>query len=1402
MADNTFNLDLQRPGFGELDGTWGTGALNSNFTTLDGLFGATSGHRHTGQAGDGPKIEHGSLLSIGTMTHAQIEAAILALEQRVDEDSRVGRVRELDSSGQVQIEVTEVSSIDFVGCTVEQTAQGVAKVTPNLPSNSAYEITAPVNHFDAFVGPPGMPLGLQSWEAVTLPNQGTFNIQGTGNGLEARPEFTNFQSTSVPGNAYSDGKVAYQLSGVVPHSEVQRVCAVVERAEFEGPAGAGVSEQIQLRLSILSSGDGASPKGLFLVINRTGSAVDARFVVTGPNNTITAPIIDGTSSTGATWTGKTADFLLGQHEMSLSKDSVTGRYWLHYYYNKGLVYRYEEPVGGNNFFDEVRDVIFELEADPNLPDFGHFRMGCLFRDVVFASDPNTAVPRPLFMHIDSFMASSVGDRLNPKFIGSGYGGEIGAPPSGDEVCPNTDPNPYEGLTVGDTFTPFGGGNELKVIGLLTNPDGFVAEDQGTFELFVFYCEGAGGGNPGTGTGSGEEGGTANVNNNGNDVQVGPDGQYAITTFTADVDVPTGWVNGNVDPADVIAAGDPLPTDFISGQAVMVNEGSGEAPPLGGPPKFNFTTGTRLPLGTNVTAEVNVSYDTDDRLTATFTDLITIEPVLPSNTSTKAWVYKNNTWSEITETNKARRGDGLALTFSAKNVPMPGFWEPNVGFGKDYRINNNDRCELLLSSSMFEGDAAYFTSFERGGPAQTVSGDMPTSPVAQNLASDARPSGTPTVGTGQLTDHETVLVVGRIDRCAFNPFTDIRFSDYTGANQLTTLFDATMGEDVVAQVAAQGTLLENSTAVTVDVLITYPDPGVGGTTSSTNFNFSVGEVDSNVVLTSESYAAVQDGGPGDTWTVMATLTFNTGAAETFTLIYNDGCALGETSVNVDSAPADPDPPTPNSTISESSLYQCEPRDLTVTFPAANITAGDQVYIRGVAGTCSVPQVSHTFTATDASVGYSTVISGTGIVGQTPQISVGYYRPTASNPISDTQTLTLGLETPSALTIFGISNVNFDIVYEEEGLLYFPIEVIAQAPWRPGFTGTTVASASTNGGTATIEEVQIQSSSDVQYVLQVGDRSGWATGDTITLSIPNHDTCSANAGSTDFVITLEVNSSISGVRSGQIYNQFPFNMIIEDATTEHVGATVEVIDINQTVLQDLGTIQSGDIFPGSRPEVTTEARIEGIWDIPLSAYGGSLTDQINLYARITNGSDVTIKVITKTTPQGPVRLEHRYLPLPETLQIALDQVGSFSSQLESVSEGSVITVLLEANPLSIIDPSLVGVTGFGSGTVYTPNATMTAVWSYSGGESTSVPTNPISETSSRLKFALNPGNLAPGEIQGYLSLTLTLGDASVGPYTGSEATRTYLNLIPIVSAGTGGPGDPGGGGPVVDDMSVGS
>lgn len=1363
MADLSTNLNLQLPGFGELAGTWGTGALNTNFTTLDALFGS-GGHDHSGGAGSGPKIDHSNLLSIGTLTHAQLEAAISELQNRVDNDNRVGQVRRLDASGAEQVRVDDVTSIDFVNCDVEQTAAGFVKITPIIPQNSAYEITAPVNHFDAFVGPAGTDISLQGWQRITPSDAGTINIQTTGNGIEVRPEYT-WNQGSAAGNAVGRSEIAYNLAGVVPHSEVQRLGAVIEAGDFEGVAGSGNSPQILVELGLLQGffAGGGNLSGVFLQIRKTATAVSCNWLVRNGSTVATKTIVPpaGLPVTSA-WGPLTEDYFLGQHEVSLSKDSVSGLYAIHYYYNKALIHKGMEAVGGDVFFDEIRALIAALEASPSNPDFGHFSVTADITDVVSytGSDPSEAQARPLDLRIDSIMAAATGDRINPKFLASGYQGEVGAPPApGQTVCSTFDPNPYGNLQVGDPFVPVNGGGTLIVT--FAGPDYFIATDVNGVP-YTFYCDAAGGEGETSESTSGS-GGTTDPNS-GNNIQVGESGQFASVSFSANAGtpVPTDYPNGNLTGTNL---SDPLPGAFVTGTAANALTSEQEFGYAGIAP-ISYQLGNRLPIGTKLDAVIDVTYDANNELTSTFTEAIEVGVPAPTELTVKKFVYKGS-WQELTASNKARRGDPVAFSVTGRNLPLGGFWASGVGFGRDYRIDNNEYVALNSSTDMFEGGAEYLSAFQAGGPLMSVDGTPISSAVTQVGPGTLPPSELPALTVGALDPnaYETVVVLGRLSKCATTPQTAIlEFSNGQTQTATASLFDSVSDGALLASVMdTNSTSIVESTTASVTIRVYNPAP------TNRSVSVSSGSV-ANIVYTDT------DPGAGQMWYVDITFDLTAGTFPgDITVTYSDACnasVTGVITVTESGAGTPSDPPAPGATLDETIVYQCEARFLTLTVPAANIVEGDTLSIAGTDATLNDGPLPYAYQASDVGSDYVLTFPIAGTAGGSPSLTVTHTRPGAASPASTVINLTL--ETPGDLTITG--EASYDLPDSEPGetpSLTVDVTMTANAstPWAiPGWDTATVSDTSTLGEASLSTTSPPQDLGNDVYRYTINLANDWEEGDTVTLTVPNHGRfgCAAGQGqTTDYSFSISIPTAISSTRTGQTLNGNPLNLVIEPIGAQDQGKTVDVLNLNGDVVQSFGTISAADT-----PAGTTQAIKEGTWDIAVSEYA-NFTDPINLNVRV--GTDIF--PLQKTVSGSLVNLNHRFPPLPPALNIELLASGEPASSAISVSDNSTITVVITGAAGESIDPSEFSIAGQVTGNPLTPNYVLNGTWS-DGGELDSLTVTESATGNHRTRqFELTLGTVT-GE---GATIALTLTHSVYG-----TLTQTYAGLINVAPSGSGDPG----------------
>lgn len=132
MANNTDNINLNRPDLGSTG--WGD-PLNQNMDRIDAKF-SSSGHTHSGAAGQGPQIDHTALTNKGTKTHAEIDAHIADTGLH-DGSGAVGNVTDGD------VTVSGATTLAFIGATVEDDGT-TATITIDGGSVSPYYATSGV----------------------------------------------------------------------------------------------------------------------------------------------------------------------------------------------------------------------------------------------------------------------------------------------------------------------------------------------------------------------------------------------------------------------------------------------------------------------------------------------------------------------------------------------------------------------------------------------------------------------------------------------------------------------------------------------------------------------------------------------------------------------------------------------------------------------------------------------------------------------------------------------------------------------------------------------------------------------------------------------------------------------------------------------------------------------------------------------------------------------------------------------------------------------------------------------------------------------------------------------------------------------------------------------------------
>ncbi len=392
MADNetpTPNLNLRKPDHGEFENTWDV-PLNENLDTLDRLFSAetlSGGHDHSGEAGQGPQIDHADLLDVGENTHDEIDTHIA--NTAIHSDTMIATVSGLDSSND-PIDVEDVVEIQFTNAIITDLGSGIVQVAPlvggSSGGSSAYSKpeSAAIAYTDNFNWPVGTTLDQHSW--ITLYPTGStiqagWTVFGTSVGTQAV-----FRTVSSAQVALSGGLGVAQCRGHVPHSSAQRVVAnvtyfrpyetIVDNVATaiggtEAYDEVGTDDGFLLSLDLASAAEiGASDRpvgyGISLLIEKQQGNSQNTLVYTlsvkGSLNAAEKVWDDFSSAAVGNLTGSSISFLEGWHELSLRRHpTIADAYYIHYYYNEGLMwFKLFDPNDANSAAAEIATEITAL----------------------------------------------------------------------------------------------------------------------------------------------------------------------------------------------------------------------------------------------------------------------------------------------------------------------------------------------------------------------------------------------------------------------------------------------------------------------------------------------------------------------------------------------------------------------------------------------------------------------------------------------------------------------------------------------------------------------------------------------------------------------------------------------------------------------------------------------------------------------------------------------------------------------------------------------------------------------------------------------------------------------------------------------------------------------------------
>lgn len=242
MPSTTPNLGLNKGAHGDWLNVW-EGPMNDNMDTIDRLVDAVVGHKHTGVAGDAPKIDHASLTNIGTLTHAQLEVAgekvkvtaadILAgyLQGKIAAGANIS-IAVLNPGFNEQLEITAIGGGGSPWTDADE--YGDKHTTPT---------SAPVAYTDNFNWPLGFYLKNADYMVETDPGISTFDFLSTG--YSARIYAAPSQGDPAAGTWTS--AVACHF----PHSPAQRTTLSI--TDFDASEFTNLGDSVCFTLSVYST---------------------------------------------------------------------------------------------------------------------------------------------------------------------------------------------------------------------------------------------------------------------------------------------------------------------------------------------------------------------------------------------------------------------------------------------------------------------------------------------------------------------------------------------------------------------------------------------------------------------------------------------------------------------------------------------------------------------------------------------------------------------------------------------------------------------------------------------------------------------------------------------------------------------------------------------------------------------------------------------------------------------------------------------------------------------------------------------------------------------------------------------------------------------------------------------
>lgn len=221
MATTTPNLSLNKGSHGDWLNYWEI-PINQNWDIMDALFDGTTGHGHSGAAGDGPQLDHTTLTNIGTLTHLQLEASLPKVKVSSADTTEDYLESKIQAGTNVTItkinpganEYLQVSSTGGGSPWTDADEYGDKHTTPT---------SAPVAYTDNFNWPMG------------------FILRNADYMVDSSPVTLNFLSTGYSASIFVDTNTGDPLTGAyastvkcqIPHSPAQRATLSITEVDFD-----------------------------------------------------------------------------------------------------------------------------------------------------------------------------------------------------------------------------------------------------------------------------------------------------------------------------------------------------------------------------------------------------------------------------------------------------------------------------------------------------------------------------------------------------------------------------------------------------------------------------------------------------------------------------------------------------------------------------------------------------------------------------------------------------------------------------------------------------------------------------------------------------------------------------------------------------------------------------------------------------------------------------------------------------------------------------------------------------------------------------------------------------------------------------------------------------------------